>query len=83
METIEKKLREIMQDMKPALNQDFSIDDDFKDDVGLDSLDLTEYVARIENAFLIEVDDKDWKQLVNLKACIEYIQTKNVSYAAA
>ena len=83
METIELKLRGIMADMKPALDQDFSIEDDFKDDVGLDSLDLTEYVARIENAFLIEVDDKDWKHLINLKACIEYIQTKNLNYAAA
>lgn len=83
METIELKLREIMQDMKPALDKEFGIQDDFKDDVGLDSLDLTEYVARIENAFLIEVDDKDWKQLINLKCCMEYIQSKNVNYAAA
>jgi acyl carrier protein len=83
METIEYKLREIMHDMKPLLDIDFSVAADFKDDVGLDSLDLTEYVARIENVFLIEVDDKDWKQLINLKACIDYIQTKNISYAAA
>ncbi len=83
METTEIKLREIMEDMKPSLNKDFTIEDNFMDDVGLDSLDLTEYVARIENTFLIEVDDKDWKQLINLKACIAYIQTKKVDYAAA
>jgi len=83
METIELKLREIMEDMKPALDKDFGIQDSFIDDVGLDSLDLTEYVARIENTFLIEVDDKDWKQLINLQACIEYIQTKNVDHAPA
>jgi acyl carrier protein len=42
-------------------------------DLGLDSLDVVEFVARVEEVYRISVPDDDWQQLSTLDRIAEYV----------
>jgi acyl carrier protein len=66
-------LRQEIRNMKPRLTEPFADEDHFMNDLGLDSLDLTEFVARIELNYRVEVDDADWKSLSSIQAATDYV----------
>jgi acyl carrier protein len=43
------------------------------DDVGLDSLDIVEFVARVEEHYRVSVPDEDWQSLTTLDAIADYV----------
>lgn len=45
----------------------------FRQDLGLDSLALVEFVARLELAFRVEISDQEWKELATLGLVADYI----------
>jgi acyl carrier protein len=53
-----------------------SAESHFKFDWQLDSLDLVEFVARIEHKFKIMIPDEDLPQLVSLAATEQYIRAR-------
>lgn len=75
---IERFLQTTLRQIKPSLPTEIAPEDDFKNDWGLDSLDLVEYVARIEQHFMIAVPDEDLEQMTSISAIINYLfaQTK-------
>lgn len=60
------------RDVKPKLKID-SNDSNFKEELGVDSLDMAEFVARIEQEYRIEIPDTDWSQIATVNLMAEYI----------
>ncbi|OIN99438.1 MAG: acyl carrier protein [Desulfovibrionaceae bacterium CG1_02_65_16] len=46
----------------------------FVEDLGADSLDLTELIMAMEEAFDIEIDDEDAQKILKVKDAIDYIE---------
>lgn len=69
-------LRRELKSIKPKLPDDLPAADHFRDDWNLDSLELVEFVARIEQQFGILIPDEDLPQFISLDATAEYIQKR-------
>lgn len=48
----------------------------FFDDLGADSLDLAEFVMKLEDEFNITISDEDAQKIITVKDAIDYIQAK-------
>ena len=71
-EIIEKLLVEL-EDMEVELPDSPTDELDFVEDCEMDSLDLAEFIARIEQVFRIEIDDEEWKSLNTLGLAVDRI----------
>lgn len=75
--TTEKLLAELANELR-AINDDIpelvEPMDELKDELGIDSLDLVEFVARIEHRFRFIVPDEDWQELLTLHDIASYVQ---------
>ena len=71
--TIRRELRSIRRDKLPPVWDD---DSHFRDDLGLDSLDLVEMVARLEQATGIYVPDEDVARLMSISATVAYVRAR-------
>lgn len=60
-------------DMKPDLQGKTTPDKHFMFDLGLDSLDITEFIARTEQQYRIEIPDDIWRDLNNLEKIADYL----------
>ena len=47
----------------------------FVEDLGADSLDLTELIMAMEEAFDIEIDDEEAQKIAKVKDAIDYIDS--------
>jgi acyl carrier protein len=81
MKMIEKK--EVLQDLnsillliKPDLPEDIPPEDHLKNDWGLESFDLVEFVARIEYHYKIAIQDEDFKRFDCLNSIALYLADK-------
>lgn len=72
------QLRTTLYDVKPQISAAIGNADNFRDDWGLDSLELVEFVARIEQSFKILIPDKDLKELYSLNATAAYLHSKMI-----
>ncbi len=73
---VTRYLRQTLRQIKPVLPENFDAADNFKQDWGLDSQDLVEYFARIEQHFMIAVPDEDLEQMVSIQAVLNYLLSK-------
>ena len=71
---IHSLLRRYIKMINPRSPDGLSAESHFKSDWQLDSLDLVEFVARIEQKFKIMIPDEDLPQLVSLAATEQYIR---------
>ena len=78
-EDIIQQLRFELSIVKPQIANDIKNTDNFRDDWGLDSLELVEFVARIEQTFRIMIPDKDLQELRSLDATAAYLQGKMIA----
>jgi len=74
-----QQLRLELSIVKPQITNDIRDTDSFRDDWGLDSLELVEFVARIEQTFRIMIPDKDLQELRSLDATAAYLQGKMIA----
>jgi acyl carrier protein len=77
--TIRRELRSIRRDKLPA---EWDDDSHFRDDLGLDSLDLVEMVARLEQATGIFVPDEDVGRLMSISATVDYVRARRAESPA-
>ena len=77
MASIEDRVRKIVMEQL-ALDADKIPDNkaSFVDDLGLDSLETVELIMDLEEAFGIEIPDKDAQQISSLQEMIDYIVEK-------
>lgn len=71
-----EKLKMELIDVKPTLPTDLDPDDHLKNIWGLDSLELVEFVARIERTYKMIIPDEDLKCFTSLSASSEYIHKR-------
>ncbi|MGT2930511.1 acyl carrier protein [Streptococcus dentasini] len=48
----------------------------FKDELGVDSIDLMEFVVNLEDEFAIEIPDDDIEDMTTLGNMLDYLTTK-------
>lgn len=57
----------------PDVPADVAVDAHLRQDLGVDSLSLLEFVARLEFHYGLAVPDEDWPQLATLDAVADYV----------
>lgn len=65
-----------MTRINPRIPDDLAAESHFVFDCHLDSLDLMEFVARIEQDFGILIPDEDIPEFISLEATAKYIQRR-------
>ncbi len=68
-----ERVREIVADKLGIPEEDVAPDSNFVDDLGADSLYLTEIVYELEEAFSIRVSEDDFDQLRTVGQAVSYI----------
>jgi acyl carrier protein len=71
-EQLKQIVRDYLGDDKIGINEDSIL----TDDLGLSSLDLISIVGSVEDAFNIEVQDKDVAEIRTIKDVVDYIEKK-------
>jgi acyl carrier protein len=66
-------LRDELRAIKPALPAELPASANYLGDLNLDSLDLVELVARIEQSYGVMIPDADLPALVSLDATVRYV----------
>jgi len=69
-------LRGELRAIKPALPEVLPADAHYRIELDLDSLDLVELVARIEQRYGVFVPDADLPQFSSLEATVRYISAR-------
>jgi acyl carrier protein len=67
-----KVLRAELREVNASIPGDLPADEELIADLGLDSLDVVEFVARLEYRFRFVVPDGEWQQLATLDAIAAY-----------
>jgi acyl carrier protein len=65
-------LRAELHDVNAEIPGDLPADRELIGELGLDSLDIVEFVARLEYRFRFVVPDDEWQQLATLDAIAAY-----------
>jgi len=68
-------LRVEIRKVKNTLPPDVATDALLMTDLGLDSLDVVEFVARVEEVYRVSVPDEDWQELRTLDRIADYVRT--------
>jgi len=71
-----EKVKEIMEEKLGLDGVEITAETSFKDDLGVDSLDLFELVMALEEEFGTEIPSEDLEQLTTVGAVVEYIENK-------
>lgn len=74
--SVEAKVKEIIVEQLGVSAEEVKPEASFVDDLGADSLDLTELIMAMEEEFGIEIDDEDAQKILKVKDAISYIQSK-------
>ncbi|MCM0756634.1 acyl carrier protein [Desulfovibrio aminophilus] len=72
--SIAEKVKGIIVDQLGVSADEVKPEASFVEDLGADSLDLTELIMAIEEEFDIEIDDEEAQKIVKVKDAIDYIE---------
>lgn len=67
------RLRTELAAVRPDIAATAPTDATFKHDLEIDSLDVLEFVARVEAAFGLVVPDEDWQAVATLDSLAAYV----------
>ena len=73
-----EKIREIIADQLNVEADTITEETSFKEDLGVDSLDLFEIVMAFEEAYGIEIPSEDLEGLTTVGSVINYLKEKGV-----
>jgi acyl carrier protein len=74
--SMEEKVKKIIIDQLGVSADQITPDAAFVDDLGADSLDLTELIMAMEEEFGVEIEDEDAQKMTKVKDALAYIQSK-------
>lgn len=74
--SVEEKVKKIIMDQLGVSAEEVKPEASFVEDLGADSLDLTELIMAMEEEFGTEIDDDDAQKLLKVKDAIDYIAGK-------
>ncbi len=72
----EAKVKEIIVDQLGVSADEVTNEAAFVEDLGADSLDLTELIMAMEEEFGCEIDDDEAQKLVKVQDAIDYVAKK-------
>ena len=73
---IERKLKTIIIEQLQVNESEVTPNANFKLDLGADDLDVVELVMQVEEAFNLEIPDRDAKKLATVKDMVSYIEQR-------
>jgi acyl carrier protein len=73
---IEEKVRQIVQDHLHVEPSDIRGDSLFVDDLGADSLDLTDLAIEFEDQFHIKIPEADLNRITTVSNVVEYLSVR-------
>ncbi|HJA79351.1 acyl carrier protein [uncultured Desulfovibrio sp.] len=76
MSDVAEKVKKIIVDQLGANADDVKPEASFVEDLGADSLDLTELIMAMEEEFDIEIADEDAQKILKVQDAISYIESK-------
>lgn len=71
-----EKVKEIIEEKLGLDGVEITAETSFKDDLGVDSLDLFELVMALEEEFGTEIPSEDLEKITTVGAVVEYIENK-------
>lgn len=72
-EQIQEKVKKVVCDQLQVEQTDVKLDSLFVDDLGADSLDLTELAVAFEDEFDLEIPEADFGKLSTVQGVVDYI----------
>ncbi|WP_308621656.1 acyl carrier protein [uncultured Desulfovibrio sp.] len=76
MSDVAEKVQKIIVDQLGVSADEVKPDASFVEDLGADSLDLTELIMAMEEEFDIEIADEDAQKILKVQDAINYIENK-------
>lgn len=73
-----EKIKSIMMEQLNIDENDITEDTSFKDDLGLDSLDLFELAMAMEEEFGIEIPQEELENIVTVGDAVEFIKENGI-----
>jgi acyl carrier protein len=73
MSSTAEKVKEIIIDQLGVAADDVKPEASFVEDLGADSLDLTELIMAMEEAFGVEIADEDAQKILKVQDAYDYI----------
>lgn len=74
--SVEEKVKKIVMDQLSVSADEVKPEASFIEDLGADSLDLTELIMAMEEEFKLEIDDEDAQKILKVQDAISYIQSR-------
>ena len=74
--TIEEQVKNIIVEQLGVSADEVKPEASFVEDLGADSLDLTELIMAMEEAFNVEIADDDAQKILKVKDAIAYVQSR-------
>ena len=74
--SIEAKIKQIVAEQLRLTEEEVTPEASFIEDLGADSLDLTELIMAFEEAFGVEIADEDAQKILKVTDAIAYVQSK-------
>ncbi|WEG10989.1 acyl carrier protein [Pullulanibacillus sp. KACC 23026] len=75
-EQIEERVRKVVGEQLQVDSEKIKGDSLFVDDLGADSLDLTELAIAFEDEFDLEIPESDFGQLATVSGVVTYLHTR-------
>lgn len=73
-----EKMKDIIAERLNCEKETITLETNFKDDLGADSLDLFELVMALEDEYSVEIPSEDLENLTTVKAVMDYLKNKGV-----
>ena len=74
MASTEEKVKQIIVEQLGVEESEVTPGASFQDDLGADSLDIVELVMAFEEAFDVEIPDKDAEKIKTVKDAVDYVE---------
>ena len=74
--SVEAKVKQIIVEQLQLSEEEVTPEASFIEDLGADSLDLTELIMAFEEAFGVEIADDAAQKILKVKDAINYIEAK-------
>ncbi len=76
MSSLFEKIKEMIAEQLDVSPDEIKPESSFVDDLGADSLDITELVMAMEDEFGIEIDDEEAKKLRTVQDVVNFIEAR-------
>ncbi len=75
--TVEEKIKSIIAFLLDIEESEINLSDNLIDTLGFDSVDIVEFMMRLEEEFNIEILDLDFYRIITVEDVINYIEKNN------